>query len=80
MAYELHIKLENLRACGAANPHINGGNPEHVCPETGVEAWCYHKACELNTCEEAKRQQRRAKEREAKEWTIARKQACRSST
>jgi hypothetical protein len=27
-------------------PWLNGGNPEHRCPETGEPALCYHKACD----------------------------------
>ncbi|MHC4389140.1 MAG: hypothetical protein ACYSX1_11090 [Planctomycetota bacterium] len=33
-------------------PWLNGGNPEHNCPETGEPAWCYHR------CADAKRQRR----------------------
>lgn len=78
MDYELDIAIHShwgmRRAYLRLNDHINGGNPEHVCPETGLEAWCFHKACELNTCEESKAQRRRIEESEATECLISRKQ------
>ncbi len=37
-------------------PHMNGGNPEHKCPETGFPALCFQKACETRTCEGSQRQ------------------------
>ncbi len=37
-------------------PHMNGGNPERICPETGFEALCFQKACETATCEGSHRQ------------------------
>lgn len=44
--------------------HINGGNPEHNCPETGWPAWCYHKTCDLQVCRDAVRRKKKVRARQ----------------